>query len=54
MKHSNKELLGPDIEKEVINEMMQVPVENKLVGPVLVTDHLQQLVQRFYCCADQR
>jgi hypothetical protein len=53
MKHSNQQLLSPDIKKEIINKMMQVPVKNKLIGPVLVTDHLQQLVEGLDSSADQ-
>jgi hypothetical protein len=53
MKDSNQQLLSPDIKKEIINKMMQVPVKNKLIGPVLVTDHLQQLVEGLDSSADQ-
>ncbi len=52
-KYGNHEILGADVEEEVVNKVVDVLVEDELVGPVLLADHLQQFVQRFESVADE-
>lgn len=53
-KDGDHKILGADVEEEVVDKVVDVLVEEELVGAVLVADHFEQFVQGSERQPDQR